>query len=173
MIYWQGEDILIRDMEESDVSGICRADGDESEDNIRYFDKQFGHIREKACAGLIAVCQGEIAGYVYLYYQCKWGGMGNQGYSGVVDLYVWDKFRRRGIGHMLMDAAEQIAAEYSSLVYLDVGLNSEFGSAQRLYAKRGYIPDGKGCYYVEKVCGTNAVCRNSDELTLCLVKKLR
>ena len=88
MIYWQGEDILIRDMEESDVSGICRADGDESEDNIRYFDKQFGHIREKACAGLIAVCQGEIAGYVYLYYQCKWGGMGNQGYSGVVDLYV-------------------------------------------------------------------------------------
>ncbi len=74
---------------------------------------------------------------------------------------------------MLMDAAEQIAAEYSGLVYLDVGLNSEFGSAQRLYAKRGYIPDGKGCYYEEKVCGTNAVCRNSDELTLCLVKKLR
>ncbi len=37
MIYWQGEDILIRDMEESDVSGICRADGEESEDNICIF----------------------------------------------------------------------------------------------------------------------------------------
>ena len=124
------------------------------------------------CAGLVALYEGEIAGYVYLYYQCKWGGLGGLGYPGVVDLSVIEKFRRRGIGNLLMDVVEQIASECSDLVYLDVGLNSEFGSAQRLYAKRGYIPDGKGCYYEEKVCGTDVWCRNSDDLTLCLVKKL-
>lgn len=125
------------------------------------------------CAGLVAVCQREIAGFVYIYYRCKWGGLGKQGYPGVVDLSVMEKFRRRGIGNLLMDVAESIASKYSDLIYLDVGLNSEFGSAQRLYAKRGYIPDGKGCYYEEKVCGTDAPCKNSDELTLCLVKELR
>lgn len=173
MIYLQREDISIRDMEESDILGICQAEGDMSPGNIQYYEKQFGHIREKMCAGLLAVCQGEMAGYVYLYYQCKWGGLGNQGYPGVVDLYVTEKFRRRGIGSLLMDEAERIAAEYGGLIYLDVGLNSAFGSAQRLYAKRGYLPDGKGCYYEEKICGTDAWCRNSDELTLCLVKELK
>lgn len=173
MIYLQKDEILIRDMEESDILPICQAVGGLSEGNVRYYEKQFGHIREKMCAGLAAVCQDEIAGYVYLYYQCKWGGMGGQGYPGVVDLSVMDGFRRRGIGNLLMDVAERIAAEYSDLIYLDVGLNSEFGSAQRLYAKRGYIPDGKGCYYEEEVCGIDAQCRNSDELTLCLAKRLR
>lgn len=173
MIYLQKEEIIVRDMEETDCSAICKAEEDESEGSMRYYEKQFGHIREKMCAGLTAVCQGEIAGYVYLYYQCKWGGLGNRGIPGVVDLSVMEKFRRRGIGNLLMDTAERIASEYSSLIYLDVGLNSEFGSAQRLYVKRGYIPDGKGCYYEDKICDIDAPCRNSDELSLCLVKKLR
>ena len=71
-----------------------------------------------------------------------------------------------------MDTAEIIAKNYSNKVYLDVCLNSEYGPAQRLYVKRGYVPDGKGVYYEEKVCETNAICKNDDELTLCLVKEL-
>lgn len=55
---------------------------------------------------------------------------------------------------------------------MDVCLNSGYGPAQRLYIKRGYVPDGKGVYYEEKVCETDAVCKNDDELTLCLVKEL-
>ena len=47
-----------------------------------------------------------------------------------------------------------------------------YGPAQRFYIKRGYIPDGKGVYYKEKVCETDAVCRNDDELTLWLAKEL-
>ena len=47
-----------------------------------------------------------------------------------------------------------------------------YGPARRFYIKRGYIPDGKGVYYKEKVCKTDAVCRNDDELTLCLAKEL-
>lgn len=173
MIYLQTEEVLIRDMEETDSRELCRIAQDESEGTARYFAKQFGHIRNRMCTGLIAFHRGEAAGYVYLYYSCKWGGLGNQGYPGIVDLFVAETFRRNGIGDLLMDTAEQIAAEYRDTVYVDVGLNGEFGSAQRLYARRGYIPDGKGCYYEEKVCETNAPCRNSDELTLCLIKKLR
>ena len=38
--------------------------------------------------------------------------------------------------------------------------------------KRGYIPDGKGVYYKEKICEADVAYRNDDELTLCLVKEL-
>ena len=105
VIYKQKEDILIRDMVETDGISLCRADKEEAfigsekyASDMAYYEKQLNHVREKECAGLTAVCQGEIAGYVYLYYQCKWGGMGNQGYPGVVDLYVREKFRKKGIG---------------------------------------------------------------------------
>ena len=47
-------------------------------------------------------------------------------------------------------------------MYLDVCLNSEYGPAQWLYVKRGYVPDGKGVYYEEKVCETNADCKNDN-----------
>lgn len=91
---------------------------------------------------------------------------------GVVDLIVFEKYRKKGVATVLMDSAEEIAKKHCDKVYLDVCLNSKYGPAQRLYVKRGYVPDGKGVYYEEKVCETNAVCKNNDELTLCLVKEL-
>lgn len=91
---------------------------------------------------------------------------------GVVDLIVFEKFRRKKIATVLMNAAEDMAKQYGNKIYLDVCLNSDYGPAQMFYIKRGYVPDGKGLYYKEKVCETDAVCRNDDELTLCLVKEL-
>lgn len=41
-----------------------------------------------------------------------------------------------------MDVAEKIAAKYADTVYLGVGLHCGYGSAQRMYVKRGYLPDG-------------------------------
>lgn len=91
---------------------------------------------------------------------------------GIVDLIVFEKYRRKKIATMLLDVAENIAKQHCDKIYLDVCLNSDYGPAQRFYIKRGYIPDGKGVYYEEKICETDAACRNNDELTLCLVKEL-
>lgn len=71
-----------------------------------------------------------------------------------------------------MDAAEKLAFTYSDVVYLGVGLHSGYGSAQRLYAKRGYIPDGSGVWYGDKPCGQYADCRNDDDLVLYLSKTI-
>ena len=65
-----------------------------------------------------------------------------------------------------MDAAEKVAAQYSDMVYLGVGLHEGYGSAQRMYVKRGYIPDGTGVWYGEKVCPQYADCCNDDDLVL-------
>ena len=131
MIYFHTEWLLIRDMEETDIAELS-GKAENPEDAARYFRKQAGHIQSGMCTGLIAFCQGQMAGYVYLYYRCKWGGLGNQGYPGIVDLYVPEEFRRKGIGDRLMDTAEQIAADYSDKVYLDVGLNSTRSEERRV-----------------------------------------
>lgn len=70
-------------------------------------------------------------------------------------------------------AAGAVAAERSGLVYLAVGLHKFYGPAQRLYARRGYVPDGSGVWYGDKPCEPYEAYRNDDELNLYLIKNLR
>lgn len=164
--------IDVRIMTYNDIPLVCKADNDESESNLIYLKNQLDNQNKQECSALLALYNGEIAGYVFLYYKCRWGGLANCNLPCIIDLIVFEKYRNNGIATALMDMAERIAKKHNNRIYLDVCLNSEYGPAQRLYAKRGYVPDGKGVYYQEKVCETNAVCKNDDELTLCLVKEL-
>ena len=89
----------------------------------------------------------------------------------IVDFAVLEKFQRRGIGGKLMDAAEKCAASRCDRVYLGVGLHSGYGSAQRMYVQRGYIPDGSGVWYQDRVHEQYAPCVNDDDLVLYLLKR--
>lgn len=164
--------IEVRRMNYDDIPFICRADGDESPEYNAYLKRQLDNQAKGECTALLALYNGAVAGYVFLYHQCRWGGMANQNIPGIVDLIVFEKYCRKKIATILLDIAEETARRYCNRIYLDVCLNSDYGPAQRFYAKRGYIPDGKGVYYEGKVCETDAACANNDELTLCLVKEL-
>lgn len=170
--FYNSNHIEIRTMTYDDITSVCRADNDESAEAVSYFKNQLTNQEKGECSALLALYDEEIAGYVFLYYQCRWGALGGQNLPSVVDLIVFEPYRKKGIATALMDVAEDIARKYYHKVYLDVCLNSDYGPAQRFYVKRGYIPDGKGAYYEEKICETDAVCRNDDELTLCLIKEL-
>ena len=52
--------------------------------------------------------------------------------------------RGRGLGNQMLERTEQEIAKRSPLAGLVVGIFESYGPAQRLYAKRGYIPDGRG-----------------------------
>ena len=164
--------IQIRKMTYDDIPFICKTDNDESEDNIQYLKNNLSNQENNKCSAIVALYNNQMAGYVFLYYECKWGGLKNQGLPSVVDLIVFEPFRKNGIASAIMDYAEKEAANYNSRIYLDVCLNSEYGPAQRFYIKRGYVPDGAGAYYKQEVLGLNSPCKNDDELTLCLVKEL-
>ncbi len=91
-----------------------------------------------------------------------------------MDFCVLQKFQRKGIGGKLLDAAEAVAARYGDTVYLSVGLHNGFGAAQRIYIKRGYIPDGSGIWYRDKPCVPyEDAYPIDDELVLYLSKKLK
>ena len=74
----------------------------------------------------------------------------------------------------MMDVAEHLAGQHADSVCLGVGLCREYGSAQRMYVKRGYIPDGSGVWYRDVQCVQyETVCTVDDDLVLFMEKKLR
>lgn len=44
------------------------------------------------------------------------GAFANQGYPEIIDFAVLEKYRKNGIGSILMDTAEKIASEYADTV---------------------------------------------------------
>ena len=174
MIYYNDNKILIRDMVKSDAQIITDEEIAQGwHANVDKYEMRLQHQAEGKSVSLVAEYQGNVAGYINIYPNSEWGAFAGQGYPEIVDFGVLEKYRRHGIGSKLMDIAEQIAEEYSDIVYLGVGMHSGYGSAQRMYVKRGYIPDGTGVWYRDKVCEPHADCCNDDDLVLYLSKKLR
>ena len=174
MNYYVDEDVVIRDLRLEDARIITDAEVAQGWDQT--IDKYMLRLRDQAAGRAIALAaeyRGEVAGYINVYPNSRWGAFGGLGLSEIVDFGVLEKFRRRGVGGKLMDAAEAIAGRFSDTVYLGVGLHSGYGAAQRMYIKRGYVPDGSGVWYRDAVCPPYGECRNDDELVLYLSKKLR
>lgn len=174
MIYYKDDKLLIRNMEEADAQIFT--DEETAQGWHPDISKYLTRIRDQAdgkCVSLTAVYEGHPAGYVNVYIMGLGGAFGGKGLPEIVDFGVLEKYQRKGIGSRLMDAAEQIAGQYADTVWLGVGLHNGYGSAQRMYVKRGYIPDGTGVWYQGKPCEQYSTeIANDDELVLFLSKKL-
>lgn len=174
MIYYHDDEILIRDMLKSDTQIITDEEIAQGwHTTVDKYEMRLQHQSEGKAVSLVAEYQDNVAGYINVYPNSEWGAFAGRGYSEIVDFGVLEKYRRHGIGSKLMDIAEQIASGYSDIVYLGVGMHSGYGSAQRMYVKRGYVPDGTGVWYGDKVCEQHAACCNDDDLVLYLSKRLR
>jgi GNAT superfamily N-acetyltransferase len=83
------------------------------------------------------------------------------------------KVRGQGVCTALIDHFENRAREAGRTVMgIGVGLYPGYGPAQRLYAKLGYRPDGRGIAYAEKTVAPMAMVRLDDDLVLWLTKPL-
>lgn len=173
MVYYEDETIRIRDMVRSDAKIITSEEIAQGwHQTVEKYEMRLRHQVEGKNIAFIAEHKGMIAGYVNLYPNSGNGPFADQKYPEIVDFGVLEKYRNKGVGTKLMDIAEQIAANYSDTVYLSVGLHSGYGSAQRMYVKRGYLPDGSGVWYRDEICPQYADCRNDDDLVLYLSKAL-
>ena len=104
-----------------------------------------------------------LAGYVTLKWESHYLPFKKQVIPEIVDLNVLPAFRNQGIGSKLLDEAERSAFERSNIVGIGVGLYPDYGSAQRLYVKRGYIPDGRGVTYkYQPIPPGETVCLDDD-----------
>lgn len=173
MIYYNDGELIIRNLTEADVDQIVAGEREQGWNaEAEKYESRLRDEREGKAISLAAEYRGKTAGYINVYPDSAEGPFGGRGWPEIVDFGVLEKYRKKGIGGRLMDAAEQVASKYGGTVYLGVGLHSGYGSAQRMYVKRGYIPDGTGVWYDNQICAPYAPCRNDDGLILYLSKKL-
>src|SRR5258708_33600782 len=89
----------------------------------------------------VAFNQDEFLGYVTLKVHSEYLPFAKKNIPEIKDLNVLPACRNQGIGSALMKKAEDKASTYNTQVGIGVGLTPDYGNAQRLYVKRGYIPD--------------------------------
>jgi len=138
------------------------------------------NVIEKNNKSWIALSQDPLtdlfAGYVTLKWRSAYPSFQERNIPEIIDLNVLPNFRKRGIGSLLLDTAEKEAATKSELVGIGDGLyageDGGYGPAQRLYIKRGYIPDGKGVTYNYQLTVPGNSYPLNDELVLWLTKRL-
>lgn len=92
---YNSSNITVRKMNHEDISFICKAGHDESVENKIYLKRQLINQENRNCIALLALYNNEIAGYVFLYYKCKWGSLANCNIPGIVDLIVFERYRKK------------------------------------------------------------------------------
>lgn len=118
----------------------------------------------------VAEWHGEFAGYVTLLWTSAYGPFADRQIPEVEDLNVLPRHRRQGIGNALLDRAETAASARSTVVGIGVGLYADYGPAQRIYARRGYLPDGRGVMYRNQPVGPGTVVCIDDDAALMLTR---
>ncbi len=166
--------IRIRQMRPEDESTINAAFVSQGWDArpglfLRYIDEERQGLRQT----FVAEREGTLLGYVTLLREAVHGPFAGRKWPEVSDFNVLIAYQRRGVGTQLMDAAEAAAAAFSDVVTIGVGLASDYGAAQRMYVKRGYIPDGSGVWYRNEQLPYYAPCCNDDDLVLYFSKPTR
>lgn len=121
----------------------------------------------------VALLDQTFAGYLTINWHSEYPPFAEQNIPEIQDFNVLPQFRRQGIGTRLMDEAEQTIGQRSAIAGIGVGLYADYGAAQRLYVKRGYVPDGRGLVYGHQVVKPGAQVVADDDLVLYLTKTLR
>ncbi|MEN2465633.1 GNAT family N-acetyltransferase [Ornithinibacillus sp. JPR2-1] len=120
---------------------------------------------------LLAFYKEQFAGSLHLLFKSYYPFFLENGIPEVNDFNVIPILREKGIGSALMDAIEEIALKDFGIVGIGVGLYDSYGSAQRIYAKRGYIPDGRGVMYKEQPVSPGSQVLVDDDLNLYFTKQ--
>ena len=108
------------------------------------YERYLAEQRQGRRVVFVAVIGEDFAGYLTINWSAAYPPFREGWILEIRDFNVLPRFRRQGIGTRLMDEAEQAVLERSSVVGIGVGMSPDYGPAQRLYALRGYVPDGRG-----------------------------
>ena len=125
------------------------------------------------CHVFVALVDEQFAGYVTLFWETSYEPFRQAMIPEIRDLNVLPRFRRRGIGRKLIQCCEEAAVKRSSIIGIGVGMYPDYGNAQRLYVKMGYVPDGRGLTYNGHILKPMQRTMNDDNLVLFFTKELR
>lgn len=162
----------IRVAADSDIVALYGiADAMKARHEPRYFERCLAEQKAQRRVVLVAFAAGKPVGYVQLNDAPTYAPFRRLGIPEVQDLNVIPEARRQGIGALLVEACEKIVRDRGGAeVAISVGLYARYGAAQRLYARRGYLPDGAGVAYDDVPVAAGEMRAVDDLLTLKMIK---
>ncbi len=117
--------------------------------------------------------QGKIMGYGHLLPHSEYPHFKNQNIPEINDVWIYEPYRKQGLGTLLISHLEQKAKELGyDQVGIGVGLYRDYGAAQKLYFQLDYTPNGEGITYKHLPVVPGDSYPVDDELILWLIKCL-
>ncbi len=138
---------------------------------LSHFQKMLSVQEKGDIVFLLARYREKIAGFLYIIWHSEYPPFAERNIPEIKDLRVLPEYRRKGIATALMDEAEKGIFERSSMAGIGVGLYADYGPAQHMYTKRGYVLDGRGMTYNNKPVPPGTSVFVDDELLLYLTKE--
>jgi GNAT superfamily N-acetyltransferase len=166
--------LKIREIHENDPGIISEAFKEQGWNKpIKQFERYISEQSAGERVTLVAEIDGNFVGYVNVIWKSYYPLFIEQNIPEINDFNVLIKYRKLGIGSILMDKAEEIISQRSSTAGIGVGVFSDYGIAQVLYVKRGYVPDGKGIHNGQRYLNYGDGVVIDDDIVLYFTKKLR
>lgn len=167
-------DLQIRQMNINDAIIISNSFKEQNWNKpIEIYRKYFEEQKNNERITLIAEIKDNFVGYINIKWESSYPFFLENKIPEIVDLNVIIKYRKMGVGNKLMNRAEEIIKHRSNIAGIGVGLFSDYGAAQIMYIKRGYIPDGKGIYKNNSYIKFGEMVRIDDDVVLHFIKKIK
>ena len=142
--------LVIRPIQQSDFASLNEYFGPSTvykktnEQWTKYLEETQKGIR----LAVVAEMDSKTIGYATLKFDSEYSPFKDAGIPEINDLGVAPSERNSGVGRTMIEFLEQAAKEKGCTeIGIGFGLYNDYGPAQRLYVKMGYIPDGRGVMY--------------------------
>lgn len=157
----------------ADAEGLYRLYARMGKKDPGYFERCLAEQDAGRREMLIASGGGTDLGYGMLNRQPQYALYKRLGMPEIQDLNVIPEARRQGAGTALIRALEDVARGLGyKQAGISVGLHADYGPAQRLYVKLGYVPDGLGATYDRVAVAAGEIRPMDDNLCLMMVRDL-
>ena len=166
---------IIRDLEEKDFDNLDLNFGAASvyKKPITLWGEYLSQNSLRTRLVKVIELNGKVIGFGTLKFSSDYINFRLQNIPEINDILIAPSDRNKGFGQAIVHALELEAKKLGHVVIgLAVGLYKDYGSAQRLYAKMGYVPDGNGITYQNQLVVPGNAYPVDDDLLLWLTKKI-
>jgi predicted N-acetyltransferase YhbS len=131
-------------MVEADIAAVART-FERWHKTAKQYEDYYAQQRRGERTVLVARLADKVVGYVTLLAVSRYAPLREQGIPEIADLNVINEHQRKGIGSALVYAAERLARQRGyAAVGIDVEQSPPYASANHLYPRLGFEPDGRG-----------------------------
>ena len=168
-------DFIIRDLDEKDFNDLDLNFGASSvyKKPITHWDEYLNQNSLGTRLVKVIEMNEKVIGFGTLKFSSDYINFRLQNIPEINDILIAPGDRNKGFGQAIVHALELEAKKLGHVVIgLAVGLYKDYGSAQRLYARMGYVPDGNGITYQNQLVVPGNAYPVDDDLLLWLTKKI-